>query len=324
VSEANDPYSRARREAIAREAARLGAIGATLQRAGLTARGLAAWAGHDHLPLLVDRAPRLPAEPVAARVLAAFVAGARVALEPALAGELRAAALWDDRGATCALLPLAHALLVCDRLPVGADPDALCWPDDSSYHLARALPPGRHARWLDLGTGSGFAPLSRPGLAAHIAGADLNPRAADAIARGAALSGIGHVAAFVSDLADALPAAYRACDLVSFNAPIPDGDHATRWRAAPRSVLDRAWPAIASCLAPGGLAVVHCAVDAIPDTLAGERVTVIYTPREVARAFAVTWWQPSAAPRQLVTRRALSPDEPHLHWADRERALAAC
>ena len=54
--------------------------------------------------------------------------------------------------AEVAILPAGPSLVVCDRHDAAPTSDRVCWPDDSSYHLAGSLPPGRHAAWFDLGT----------------------------------------------------------------------------------------------------------------------------------------------------------------------------
>ncbi len=153
----------------------------TALRSILTARGLAAWARTDRLSVVAQHLPEAPALTQTARLYALFVAGDTVVLdENAAVAEL----LGDDvevvdgrARARVSVLPLGAGLLVCDRLDADGGTDLVCWPDDSSYHLARSIPPGRRARWLDVATGSAFAPILRPELAAEIVGTDLNPRA---------------------------------------------------------------------------------------------------------------------------------------------------
>jgi hypothetical protein len=173
-------------------------IGAGLRDAGLTARALAAWAGTARvaaLPAQLDRMPPRPPTPADA-ILALLVAGAEVARDrlrvpPALIDALVAHDLVEKTGdrlcARVAIVPLGQALLICDRLDAPVERDLVCWPDDSSHHLATAIPPGRRASWLDLGCGSAFAPLARPELATQIAGVDINERAVRYAALGAAL-----------------------------------------------------------------------------------------------------------------------------------------
>lgn len=224
--------------AASTDPAQLGALGALLRRAGLTPRALAAWAGTARIAALPARldaidAPDPPATPAAA-VLALLVGGAELdagasRLPEALLAPLGACDLVDRAGdrlrARVAIVPLGPALLVCDRLDAAIERDLVCWPDDSSHHLASAIPPGRRADWLDLGCGSAFAPLARPELAHGITGIDLNPRAVRYAQIGAALSGIAHLAVAVGDIADPHPPA----ELVTCNAPMPDPDDAARF-----------------------------------------------------------------------------------------------
>jgi SAM-dependent methyltransferase len=204
----------------------------------------------------------------------------------------------------------------------------VCWPDDSSHHLATAIPPGRRARWRDLGCGSAFAPLARPELAHQIAGVDINPRAVRHARLGAALSGRSQLAISAGDIGDP----HEPADLVTCNAPMPDPpadpDRVQTtipevWRRADPDFFPRLWPALACAVRPGGMAVVHAASAAILPALAdapGERVVVTYTPDGVP-GFAVAWWRPDAPPRLATARRALTPERPHLDPSDRDDAL---
>jgi SAM-dependent methyltransferase len=313
------------------EAARLGP---RLRAVGLAPRALAAWAGTDRLSALPARLAELAARAVtpASAALAAFVAGAPVraaALDPETRAFARAlhsgpSALVEPSAggvrARASVLPLGPSLLVCDRADAPADAAQLCWPDDSSYHLARALPTGRRARWLDLGCGSGFAPLLRPELAVAIDAVDINPRAIAATRIGAALSGVGHLRAHEADLADAPAGPY---DLVSCNAPIPGAAHAAVWRRAEAGLFARLWATAAARVAPGGMIVVHGALrERRAAPAVGERVVIAYTPDEAADGFGVLWWRPDAPPRLIERRRALSADRPHLDARDRDEALA--
>jgi SAM-dependent methyltransferase len=205
----------------------------------------------------------------------------------------------------------------------------VCWPDDSSHHLATAIPPGRRASWHDLGCGSAFAPLARPELAHRIAGIDINPRAVHHARLGAALSGLSQLTVSLGDIGDR----HEPADLVTCNAPMPDppGGHDRLrtalpevWRRADPDFFTRLWPALARAVRPGGMAVVHAATAAILPALAdapGERVVVSYTPEGVP-GFAVAWWRPDAPPRLATARRALTPERPHLDPRDRDDALA--
>lgn len=310
----------------------LAAIGARLRDAGLTARALAAWAGTARVAALPARiagmAARAPTP--AGAILALFVGGAEVMRDrlhapPALIDALVEHALVERDGdrlrARVAIVPLGPALLVCDRLDAPSERARVCWPDDSSHHLATAIPPGRRAHWLDLGCGSAFAPLARPELATRISGIDINERAVAYAQLGAGLSGIAHVAPAIGDVG----AAYEPAELVTCNAPIPDATSAVEiWRHAEPGFFDRMWPALRRAAGPGGMIVVHGACEAVLPALAnagGERVVVTYTPASV-RGFAVAWWRPDAPDRFVDARRALTTDRPHLDPGDREEALA--
>ncbi len=309
------------------------ALGSWLHDAGLSPRALAAWAGTDRLsalPALVP--PDRPATP-ASTLLALFVAGqdvpvGRVALAEELERERLVAIEAGRIHARVSILPLGQALLVCDRLDTSDGLDIVCWPDDSSYHLARALPPGRVTRWLDLGCGSGFAALLRPELAAQIVGADLNPRAVHYATLGSALTGIRHASFVEADLADGVPAELRGgCELVTCNAPIPEpglGPVRARWRATDAAFVERLFGQARAFVAADGMVVVHAALDAIAPvvaTLAGDRVVVAYTPEGV-RGFAIAWWRPAGENRLIRARRALTACRPHLVHEDRLDAVA--
>jgi len=298
-------------------------LGQRLRGAGLTARALAAWAGTERVSALPARLPALGArEPVpAAAALALFVGGAELASERARAlpvEALLAAGLVERVGdrvrARVAILPVGPSLAVCDRADAPATAELVCWPDDSSYHLAAALPARRVEHWLDLGCGSAFAALARPQLAARITGVELNPRAVGYARLGAALSGVAHLTIVAGDVAHAAPPAA----LVTCNAPMPQaGD--VLWKHAGGGFFARLVEAIPARLAPGGLAVIHADLAAIPlAALAGERVVVAYTPDEADPAFGVLWWRPDAPARVVRGHRPLTPARPHLDASDRD------
>lgn len=315
----------------------LAELGKHLRSAGLSPRALAAWAGTDRISalaaprgeeaLVAELAGREPTP--AAIALALFVAGRDVAIARAravlpvdalllhelLVEDMRAD-VHEDRGrcvrATVAILPVGPSLVVCDRFDAPPTSDKVCWPDDSSYHLASAIPAGRVARWIDLGCGSAFAALARPELAAEIVGVELNPSAARMARLGAALSGVGHLVVETADVAcDLAPA-----PLVTCNAPIP-GDGVEMWRhTADDHFFARLWRVVPE--RTQDLAVIHAGIAAIPDErLAGERVLVRYTPEDVAPAFGVLWWRPHAADRHVRTERLLTRERPHIEAADR-------
>jgi hypothetical protein len=345
----------------------MAALGARLRAAGLNPRLLRAWAGTDRAASLhASYAERLlleelrPAPPRATEpprsetlraprttygmrlervapgeaALALFVAGADVPAQGARAlplDELAAAGLVERDGdrvrATVALLPVGESLVACDRLDAPVERELACWPDDSSHHLAAALPPGQRASWLDLGCGSAFAQLARPELAGVLVGLDANPRGCARARLGAALSGLGRLEVLDGDVA----AATGRWDLVTCNAPMPTegakqrppysdpdaaGD-ATLWRRADDGFFPALFAAIPRLVAHGGLATLHIARGAMPDDLPGEVVCVAYAP-----SFAVVWWRPDAAQRTVAATRELTVEQPHLTWRDRDDALA--
>jgi SAM-dependent methyltransferase len=238
----------------------------------------------------------------------------------------------DVARATVSLLPHDGRLLVCDRAE-HRERDSACWPDDSSQHLAATLP-ARAERWLDLGTGSGYAPLARPQLAKSIVGVDINARAVRYAWLGAELS---DVTSFVVELGD-LAAPPGSFDLVTCNAPIPrvgvnpplstsgpDDDDITLWRTTDDRFLPRLFDVAGRALAPDGLVVVHAVHAALVPVVAaqrGERVVVAYTPPGAPTEFAVVWWAPGGKDRLVCARRELVPERPHLDHDDRVAALA--
>ncbi|HEY1815831.1 MAG TPA: methyltransferase [Kofleriaceae bacterium] len=278
----------------------------------ITRRALAAWAGTDRLSAL-DPA-RLAALPVtrASAELALFVAGVDVPLAW-IAPEL--AELAEAR---VALLPTARGVIVCDRHDAADSPDRVCWPDDSSYHLARSIPPGRRASWLDLGCGSAFAMLERPELAERLVAVDVNPRAVDFARRGAALSGVARLEVIEADATRFDPG--ETFELVTCNPPIPGGD-GPLWRGTSAGVVAAMIANAGRLVAPGGLVVVHAALDQL-EALPGASIVVAYTP-EAAHGFGVAWWQPDGEPRQIRGRRELTADRPHLDPADRDAGAPA-
>lgn len=313
----------------------LGLLGAQLRTAGLVPRALDAWAGTARLsalPARLERRRREDQPPIAA-LFELLIGGRDVD-----ASHLRAASLIDPLlahglvehdgprvRARVAILPLSRGYLVCDRLDAPLERDLVCWPDDSSHHLASAIPPGRRDTWLDLGCGSAMAPLVRPELAVRIAGIDINPRAVHHARLGAALSRILHFAAACGAVGDPVEPA----DLVTCNAPIPDDRLPARsvpevWRRADPGFFDALWRALPLAVRPGGMIVVHGAAEALLPALRGapgERVIVAYTPEDIP-GFAIAWWRPDGPERFVAGRRALTPERPHLEPRDRDDALA--
>jgi hypothetical protein len=267
----------------------------------------------------------------ASTLLALFVAGAEVPIARlgALAAPL-ATGGWIDVTTTTArarwsIVPLGDSWLVCDRVDRPVARDTVCWPDDSSHHLALSIPPGRRARWLDLGTGSAYALLLRPGTAGQRIGSDLNPRALELARRGAELSNVA-VELMRSDLDADLPESLVGrCNLVTCNPPIPSRQAGSDslWRAAEPSDLARLVPAARRVVAAQGMIVIHAALEillALRD-VTGERVVVEYTPPGVP-GFAVAWWRPDADDRWLHVARPLTPQRPHLTYDDRTAAMS--
>jgi SAM-dependent methyltransferase len=287
---------------------------------GLTPRALKAWCGTDRISalpkLLAERT--LPSSTPAASVLALFVAGEdqpidrlrALDLDALIANEL--VERTNDRvRVRVAVLPINTALLVCDRRDTPDDRDAVCWPDDSSLHLATAIPAGRRTSWLDIGCGSGFAQLARPELATELVGIDINPRARRYATLGATLSGLGARMRII----DAVDGRF---DLVTCNAPLPAdlASEAAVWRRADDGFFAWLWPAIAERVAPGGMAVVHAARRAMPDGLAGERTIVAYADE------AVLWWRPDGDVGVVEVERALTVEQPHIEARDLDDARA--
>jgi hypothetical protein len=312
----------------------LAELGSRLRHSGLTPRGLAAWAGSDRLSALPFLLPQLAGAPLtpASALLALFVAGDDVPIDHVRdLDALHAHQLVDVSGNTVharvSILPLGQSLLVCDRLDTSDSLDIVCWPDDSSYHLALAVPPQHSAHWLDLGCGSAFASLLRPELAPAITAADLNPRALRYASLGCELSGVHHVTFVVSDLGERVPGELRGtCTLVTCNAPIPEpggAPYRARWKLTDETFMSRLFVHARTFVAPEGMVIVHAAQDALEPVLAelpGHRVVVTYTPLDV-RGFAIAWWRPDGEDRLVRARRPLTEWRPHLTHEDRLAAM---
>jgi hypothetical protein len=302
----------------------------------LTPRALAAWAGTDRLSALPYRLPSGPHETEAARLFALLVGGDEIALPSHVETPVEETSTYTilealtDLGlvevdskarANVSVLPLGASLLVCDRLDASGGTNLVCWPDDSSYHLARSIPPGRHERWLDIATGSAFAPLLRPEVADEIIGAEINPRAVQYARLGLQLSGLdGRAQVVEADLTAGIEGAF---ELVTCNAPIPAAI-GPLWRAtADPTFFERLFEQVPGVLAPDGMFVLHAElapIERLVEKLPGERVTVSYVP-EGGRQFGILWWRPDGESRQVVTRRELTEAAPHLTHADRTAAL---
>lgn len=288
-------------------------IGRGLLRAGLAERAVLACFGVPaiaHVPRAIAAGRRFGARPPVAAVAPWLLVGggevdaglaARV-LGNAL-GDLEAEGLVDNDGAVVRalvrIMPAggAGALAVSDP-PGGEVPP----PDDSSHHLVSALPERRVGRWLDVGTGIGWAPLAAAGRAAAIVATDIVPRAIELARIGAALSALDPrvIDLRVADLAGDVPGRF---DLVTFNAPIPDD------RARP-ALLERFWAEAPARVAPGGEVIVH-SIDLAPPDLPGELVIARYTPEGVP-GFAITAWRPSGPPGRRAVEIALTEAAPHV------------
>lgn len=309
-------------------------IGDKLRRAGLTQPALLAWSGTHRIstwPWKLSGFTKLPVTP-AASTLALFVGGldqptARLSALPldALVEHGLVDIANDTVHAKVAILPLEQTLVVCDRLDADDDESSassrrnlVCWPDDSSYHLASAIPPGRRDRWIDLATGSAFAPLARPALASSILGIDLNERAIRFARLGTQLSGCSHVELSRADIGEIIA---EPAQLVTCNAPILADPDPAIWRSTDQAFFDRMWRTARACVAPGGEVIVHCVVEGIPDDLEGDLTTVVYTPPEEP-GYAVTWWSPDAPARRSLRYRELTAARPHLEPRDRDDVRA--
>jgi hypothetical protein len=88
------------------------------------------------------------------------------------------------------------------------------------------------------------------------------------------------------------------------------------WRRADPGFFAALWPGIRSCLAPGGMAIVHVSRHLIPADLPGERVIVAYAPD-----MAVVWWRPDEPELFAMIDRPLTKDRPHIDGDDRDDAL---
>lgn len=304
----------------------LATIGDALRRAGLTQPALLAWAGTHRLSALREIVPALVERPLtpASSALALFVAGAvvpRDRLHALPLDELSGLGIVEIDGdyvrAKLAILPVEQTFIVCDRFDARSHREIVMCPDDSSYHLAASIPAGRRDRWIDLATGSAFAPLTRPGLASAITGIDLNPRAVELSRLGAGLSGCTH---FESQCADIADASGRAA-LVTCNAPILGDPDDALWYSTGREFFFDLWRVMRACLEPGGIAIVHCVLEGVPQDLEGESTIVLYTPPGI-RSFAITWWVPDAPARSSMVYRPLSPARPFIEARDRDDVLA--
>jgi hypothetical protein len=148
-------------------------------------------------------------------------------------------------------------------------------------------------------------------------GVELNAEATHMAWLGVELSRIGHIVVEHGDIGiEQAPAA-----LVTCNAPMPStGAQAgiEMWRHTDDEFFSRLWQVVPTRVAPGGLAVIHAAIAAIPhERLAGDRRIVVYTPPEVTPAFGVLWWRPDAPDHLAISHRPLTRERPHVDDGDR-------
>jgi hypothetical protein len=290
-------------------------LGALLRARGLTERAALACFGGRAVVHAMLRAElvRAPERAVLPWLLVGGRPVARSALEALLgaggAGLLARAGIVELGGEEVVprrlVLPVGESLVVADRIGGGT-----VQPDDSSFHLAGALPARRVDRWLDVGTGPALVPLGRRGLARRVLATDVDPHALSLAELGAGLSGAREIEIGRADLLDG--AGGERFELVTFNAPLP--------RDGGLDLVARFWAGAPAVVAAGGEALVH---SAIPEQgaphlldLPGEVAVAIYTPPGAEIPFGVTRWRPSRPPGRHAARVELRSDRPHLTRAD--------
>ncbi len=204
----------------------------------------------------------------------------------------------------------------------------MCWPDDSSYHLAHALPLWRGRRralasiW---GAVQAFAPLYRPEpRGARRCRWRFSTRARSRARAGSAreLSGIAHVHRGHLAVSPTHRAPRRLNELVTCNAPIPGARDPALWHRADAELFARLWRTAAARVTPNGMIVVHGVLRELRGVPAvGERVIVAYTPPDADAEFGVLWWRPGASARCIEQRRELVAERAHVDARDRDDAL---
>jgi SAM-dependent methyltransferase len=275
-----------------------------LGAAGLTEpRAIAAYGGATgaHAARLATSAAPLPIT-AASATLELLVAGRSIAMAAAErslpVAALAGAGLIEIDGA--AVTPRARVIPHRDRLLVCGH---RALPDDSSFHLLGALP-RRCRRWLDVGTGCGFAPLIAARLGDRRVAADIDAAAIELARIGALLCRQPGLELEVSDLFDAIDGRF---DLISFNAPLPPPD----------GLLERFWAGAARVLEPGGEVVAHAR--GVPPAVGGELVIARYTPAASPESFAVSRWRPGAPAARREVAIELSVERPHVSRAAFDR-----
>lgn len=302
--------------ALAAGAPRLGALGRALGERGLRERAVLACFGVRavvHIERRVAGAPTPDPLPPAAVAPWLLAAGRPIAVDSARRGlgevldQLVAVGLVHGEGDVVVprlrLVPVGRSICACPAAAPGHGGN----PDDSSAHLVGALPHARVDRWLDLGTGNGYAPLAAADRAREILATDVDDDALACAALGVALSGLTAVRLAKADLFAGVDPGAR-WDRITFNAPIP---------GAGDDILDRFAAAAPAALTAGGEVLLHARAGADDPwcRLDGEVTIARYTPDEVAPAFAVIRWRPGRARRIVEVRCTLRPDAPHIDRA---------
>ncbi len=179
-------------------------------------------------------------------------------------------------------------------------------PDDSSIHLANVMPSGA-SDWLDIGTGSAFAPIVC-GTGSVIA-TDIDDELLSCARLGIGLSDKREVVtARHGDLFDTAPS--RRHRWVTFNAPIEGAD----------ALLARFWEQVPSYVEPGGTVVVHSLAEPGPrcaaslECLSGLLIRARYTPVDFHPSFAMSAWHPGVDGSHVERSFNLSPQHPHVSW----------
>ncbi len=220
------------------------------------------------------------------------------ALDGTLGRDAREAGLIADRP-HCSyvdgtLLPLDEDLIFTDRADRSfTGHDSLFLPDSTTLAIRRCLPATAVRRHLDLGSGAGAVAV-RAGRRADVTVAlDINPRAALACQRTAALSGVEGVQAWTGDaLAAGALCDDGAFERVSFVLPLM-----LTWEGmaelGPLHTIAQSTELLADLvrllprlMAPGGLALLYC-----QDWVGGQPIPDALDGAFGARPWrAVHWW----------------------------------
>lgn len=276
------------------------AVGAALRAAGYADRpvaralGMLAWTGYDLDGEWWER--RSLAEGRLGALVELLIRGRRLPLAiaaDALPPQAWALGLIEDDGrdawATATVLPMDGDLICTDRPERSEAGDGLFLPDSTTLALRRCLPPRRVGRHLDLGSGAGAVAVAAARLADRTLAVDLNPRAAHACLRTAALSGVEGLAAVTARVEDLeLDARF---DRITFVLPLLVA--MPRHAGAPvHTVADRPELLVAvlrrlpELLAPGGLALLY-AQEHAGDSALAEAADEAFGDRPWRGVF---WW----------------------------------